>query len=144
MPITEQVEQVLGGPRVLRQRVRSIEDMASIVKRGLPFPSLLALSAHTHIDIPKIARVLMIPARTMARRRKTRRLSAAESDRLMRLARVVSHAIEVFGDADKAAGWLNEPNRLLKNTAPIDILDTDVGTHSVETILGRIEYGVFS
>ena len=144
MPIAEQVEQVLGGPSVLRQRVRSIEDMASIVKKGLPFPSLLALSARARIDIPKMGQVLMIPARTMARRRKTRRLSAAESDRLMRLARVVSRAIEVFGDSDKAAAWLNEPNRLLNNTAPIDVLDTDVGTHSVETILGRIEYGVFS
>lgn len=144
MPITEQIEQVLGGPGVLRRRIRSMDDMASIVKRGLPFPSLMALSACTQIDMQKMGQVLMIPARTMARRRKTRRLSAAESDRLMRLARVVSHAIEVFGDVDKAAAWLNEPNRLLKNAAPIDLLDTDVGTHSVETMLGRIDYGVFT
>jgi putative toxin-antitoxin system antitoxin component (TIGR02293 family) len=144
MQIAEQVEQVLGGPTVLRRRVRSVEDMTLIVKKGLPFSSLLALSASTHIDIHKMGQVLMIPARTMARRRKTRRLTAAESDRLMRFARVVSHAIEVFGDADKAAAWLNEPNRLLNHTAPIDVLDTDAGTHSVETILGRIDYGVFS
>ena len=144
MPIAEQIEQVLGGPGVLRGRIRSIGDMASIVKRGLPFPSLMALSACTQTDMQKMGQVLMIPARTMARRRKTRRLSAAESDRLMRLARVVSQAIEVFGDADKAAAWLHEPNRLLSNTAPIDVLDTDAGTHSVETILGRLDYGVFS
>lgn len=144
MRMAENLESVLGGYAVLRHRVRSIEDMNSMVKKGLPFPALLALSTRVHVDIAKMGQILMIPARTMARRRKMRRLTVEESDRLMRLARVFSRAIEVFGNSEKAAGWLNQPNRLLNNTAPIDVLDTDLGTHSVETILGRIEYGVFS
>ncbi len=144
MPMTEQLQEVLGGSSVFRRRLRSVDDMTSMIKQGLPFQSLLALSTRTQVDVNKMGRVLMIPARTMARRRKERRLTAAESDRLMRLARVFSRAIEVFGSSEKAAGWLNEPNRLLRNAAPIDVLDTDIGVHSVETILGRIEYGVFS
>ncbi|MEP7154089.1 MAG: antitoxin Xre/MbcA/ParS toxin-binding domain-containing protein [Nitrospira sp.] len=71
-------------------------------------------------------------------------MSTDESHRHVRLARIRAYAIDVFGHRDKAANWIQRPNRLLNNTAPIDALDTDIGTESVETILGHIEYGVFS
>lgn len=86
----------------------------------------------------------MIPMRTLARRRESKRLTAEESDRLVRLARVFTHAIDVFGDREKAATWLKRPNRVLHNMAPIDTLDTDLGVQEAETVLGRIEYGVYS
>lgn len=144
MPTAEHLEQVLGGYKTLRHHVHSLDDLRDLCRKGLPFPSLLSLSTFTRVDPVKMGQILMISARTMARRRRERRLTAQESDRLIRLARICARAIEVFGNTDKAAGWLNEPNRLLNNRMPIDVLDTDPGAHAVETILGRIEYGVFS
>jgi putative toxin-antitoxin system antitoxin component (TIGR02293 family) len=54
---------------------------------------------------------------------------------------VVERANAAFGDADKAARWLRRPTRALDGSAPLDLLDTDVGALRVETLLGRIEHG---
>ena len=40
--------------------------------------------------------------------------------------------------------WLQKPNRALGGAIPIDLLSSDLGADQVETILGRIEYGVYS
>ena len=80
----------------------------------------------------------------MARRKTEQRLTAQESDRLARLARILTYATEVFGTEEKASTWLTRPNRILGATAPIDLLDTDLGTQVVETMLGRIEHGVIA
>jgi uncharacterized protein (DUF2384 family) len=40
--------------------------------------------------------------------------------------------------------WLAAPNRALEGTAPLSLLDTDIGTQEVEAVLTRIEQGVFS
>jgi putative toxin-antitoxin system antitoxin component (TIGR02293 family) len=85
-----------------------------------------------------------MPARTLARRRSSRKLAADESDRLYRLARIAARAVGVFGTEDKASAWLRRPNRALGNELPIRLLDTDVGARQVEDILGRIEHGIVS
>lgn len=85
-----------------------------------------------------------LPARTLARRKKERRLRADESDRLLRLARVAAVAEDVLGAQDKAGRWLQKPNRALGGIAPLDLLDTDLGAEEVVTVLGRIEHGVYS
>ena len=70
-------------------------------------------------------------------------MSALESDRTVRLARMLAFANEVFGDREKAAHWLLTWNLVLC-TKPFDLLDTDPGIRAVETILGRIAWGIFS
>jgi putative toxin-antitoxin system antitoxin component (TIGR02293 family) len=85
-----------------------------------------------------------MPARTLARRRISRRLAADESDRLYRLARIAAQAFAVFGTEEKASTWLRRPNRALDHELPLRLLDTDLGTRQVEDILGRIEHGVVS
>jgi putative toxin-antitoxin system antitoxin component (TIGR02293 family) len=80
----------------------------------------------------------------MARRKEERRLSASESDRLYRLARIAARAEEVLGASEEARRWLVAPNRALGSVAPLSLLDTDEGARQVEAILGRLEHGVFS
>jgi len=57
---------------------------------------------------------------------------------------VIARAIQVFGSQDKATGWLDDPNLLLAGVTPRALLSTPEGRNSVLTVLGRIEYGVFS
>ena len=90
------------------------------------------------LSVPEAASVLQMPARTLARRRRSRRLAADESDRLYRLARIAAHAVSVFGSEDKAGTWLRRPNRALNGELPIQVLDTDVGAGQIEDLLGRI------
>jgi putative toxin-antitoxin system antitoxin component (TIGR02293 family) len=86
-----------------------------------------------------------IPRRTLTRRlAQHSRLTAAESDRAVRLAQVFSNAIDTLGDEEKAAAWLKTPNRALRGGRPLDQLDTDPGVREVETVLGRISYGIYS
>jgi len=87
--------------------------------------------------------VLGITGRTAQRRRQSGVLSAEESDRLYRLARVFEKAAEVFGSETSAASWLREPRAFFQGISPLALLGTDAGTQEVENEIGRIEYGVY-
>lgn len=71
-------------------------------------------------------------------------LTAEESAKVVRLARCISRASEVFKDLDSAIDWLKHANRVLGGVTPLSLLDTDVGMEAVSDLLGRIEHGVFS
>jgi putative toxin-antitoxin system antitoxin component (TIGR02293 family) len=88
---------------------------------------------------------LVVPRRTLARRRESgNRLSPEESDRAVRLARITAHAERVFGDDEKAHGWLREPSRTLGGTIPLDLLRTETGAQLVEQTLHRIDFGMLA
>jgi putative toxin-antitoxin system antitoxin component (TIGR02293 family) len=145
MSATEYVIDVLGGARVFRGRaVPTSTEMRDRIKEGLPYSSLESVRARLRLSLTEAASVLQMPARTLARRRSSRKLAADESDRLYRLARIAARAVGVFGTEDKASAWLRRPNRALGNELPIRLLDTDVGARQVEDILGRIEHGIVS
>lgn len=57
---------------------------------------------------------------------------------------VIARTVEVFGSVDKATGWLDDANLLLGGATPRSLLSTLEGREQVLTVLGRIDYGVFS
>lgn len=73
-----------------------------------------------------------------------RRLTLEQSDVVVRIAGAVAKAIDVLGDRKKAVRWLTASNRALGGEIPITLLDTSAGAHEVDTVLDRIEYGVYS
>jgi putative toxin-antitoxin system antitoxin component (TIGR02293 family) len=92
-----------------------------------------------------IASVLGIPERTMARRKATGRFSPVESERLLRVATVFEKAVELFeGDVPGAATWLTGPKAALGRQTPLAYSRTELGAREVESLIGRLEYGVFS
>ena len=139
-----QIVEALGGRNVLRERLADYRAVIERARAGLPYAALVAVAGRYAIPRETLARVLHLPARTHARRKKERRLRPDESDRLLRLSRVAAMAEEVLGAHDKAGRWLQKPNRALGGVVPIDLLDTDLGAQEVETILMRIEYSVYS
>ncbi len=142
---TSMIAEVLGGRKVLGKTVKKPDDLAQMVREGLPASSVTALAEKLTVSNASLSRQLGIPQRTMTRRLSQRsRLTAAESDRTVRLARVFANAVEMIGDEQKAVKWLGTPNRALGGRRPLDQLDTDVGARGVEDLLGRIAYGVYS
>jgi putative toxin-antitoxin system antitoxin component (TIGR02293 family) len=138
------IAETLGGTAVLRER---LTDYAAVIHRsraGLPHAALEAVSRRFGVPAAALAHAIDLPARTLARRKKERRLSATESDRLVRVARVAASAEAVLGDRQKAGRWLQKPNRALGRAVPLDLLGSDLGAGQIETILGRIEHGVHS
>lgn len=139
------IAEVLGGRKVLGKTVRKPDDLAQLVRRGLPAVSVIALAEKLHLGNSVLGQKLGIPQRTLTRRLShASRLTPAESDRTVRMARVYAHAVEMIGDEEKAIAWLGTPNRALGGDRPLDLLDTDLGARMVEDILGRIAYGVYS
>ncbi len=144
MVSTGRLVQTLGGKGVLRERQATYEAIIDKARAGLPYATLEAIATRFEIPQEILVRVLHLPPRTLARRKKSRRLSADESDRLLRLARVVARAEDVFGSQERAGAWLRGTVRALGGVRPLDLLDTDLGAQQVERILGRIEHGVYS
>lgn len=85
---------------------------------------------------------LVLPRKTLAHRRILGALTLEQSDRVRRLLRMIEEAEYTFDDAAKAHAWLRRPNKLLGGDAPLDRLDTDLGTRQIETLLGRIAQGI--
>ncbi len=135
------VIRTLGGPELVH--ARSLEQLRERLRAGLPFASLAAVASGFGLAGEDASAVLRIPARTLARRKRERRLSPEESDRLYRLGRIATLAEEVLGDRRKASQWLRAPNRALGNADPLSRLDTDLGAEQVEAILLRLSHGVF-
>jgi putative toxin-antitoxin system antitoxin component (TIGR02293 family) len=139
------IAEVLGGRKVLGKAVRQPDDLARLVRHGLPATSVTALARRLQLGNAALSRKLGIPQRTLSRRlSEGSPLTAAESDRTVRMARVYASAVEMIGDEDKAIEWLRTSNRALGGEKPLDLLDTDTGARMVEDILGRIAYGVYS
>jgi putative toxin-antitoxin system antitoxin component (TIGR02293 family) len=139
------IAEALGGKKVLGRSIKSFAELADLIRKGLPSGSLTVLGEKLDLKNAALSKKLGIPQRTLTRRlSRHSRLTAAESDRTVRLARVYATAVEMIGNISKAAEWLRTPNRALGGEIPIDQLDTDLGTKEVENILGRIAYGVYS
>lgn len=144
MVSTGRLVQALGGKAVLRQRPATYTAVIARTRAGLPYATLEAIATGFAIPLAVLVHILHLPPRTLARRKKSGRLSPGESDRLLRLARVVARAAEVLGSDERAGAWLRGPVRALGGVRPLDLLDTDLGAQQVEQVLGRIEHGVYS
>jgi putative toxin-antitoxin system antitoxin component (TIGR02293 family) len=141
---TEALVEALGGKKVFKRRIVNVDQLRETVKAGLPYASLEALIGKFGLAREEAAAALHLPQRTIARRKKEQKLQADESDRLLRLARVGAQAVATLGSEEKAVQWLRRPNRALGNRAPLDLIDSDIGTRQVEEVLGRIEHGNIS
>ncbi len=128
----------------LRQRVRDPLELAPIIRKGLPANAFTSVAARLDMSVQATAESLGLAKRTIARRiERNQPLDAEESERLVRLARVLAQATVVLGSVEKARRWVVKPNRALGGEVPLQLLDTDVGAGAVLEELGRIEHGVF-
>ncbi|MGA2673631.1 MAG: antitoxin Xre/MbcA/ParS toxin-binding domain-containing protein [Terracidiphilus sp.] len=144
MSIAEIVE-VLGGKKTFKQPIRQADDLVAQVRAGLPASTVSLLADVLFLQRAQVAKCLNIPARTLSRRLATKSLlTHDESDRTLRMARVVALANEVLGTEEKASRWMVAPNRALGGKRPFDQLDTELGVRSVEEILYAIAYGMYS
>jgi len=133
----QQIAQWLGirPPHTERQ-------MLEVVEQQLPTSSinrLLTLGlSRQEIDS------LVIPLRTLQHRRSKReKLTVGESDRVLRVARLLSQAEAIYGSRVRALHWLRQPTARLGNRAPLELVRTDTGSRIVEELLVQIDEGMF-
>lgn len=115
------------------------------VEEGFAYEAFERFQRNVELSTEALAGLVQIPRRTLARRREEGRLTAEESDRLLRASRLFGKALALFeGDLDAARTWFATPAPALARRTPLDVSGTEVGAHEVENLLGRLEHGVFS
>lgn len=137
---THTVIKDLGGKAVFHKHISSDVELVNIVHAGLPFRSLEHVLNERILSKEEVFK-LITPQRSLDRRRVSNKLSEEESDKLVRFLRVRAFAHQVLGDQE-AEIWLRTQNPLLEDKKPIDLLDSDVGARLVESLIGRIAYGI--
>lgn len=140
----QSAENVLGGKSVLGVKPQSSLDWIGMIREGIPAAAVESLLAAVRLSQSELAGALGIPERTLARRKREGVLNSEESSKLVRLARAIARANEVFDDPVAAVDWLKTPNAALRGNAPLSLFDTDIGAENVLDTLGRIEHGVFA
>ena len=121
--------------------VGSSMDMMRLVRRGLPIGAVQFVLDSGRLTLAELDQVVL-PRKTLANRRKLGSLTPEQSDRLVRVARVMAVAEETYGSQEKAGVWLRRPTTVLAGERPLHLLDTDEGAREVETLLGRISHGI--
>ncbi|HWB85314.1 MAG TPA: antitoxin Xre/MbcA/ParS toxin-binding domain-containing protein [Bryobacteraceae bacterium] len=122
-------------------RIRSGEELASLVEKRLPATTIRSLVRSGLSDAE--AYQLIVPRRTLAHRIARRQpLSKDESDKAVRVARIAAMAEEAFGDSERAWRWLRKPKRRFAGRTPLEMLATESGARLVEEMIVQFEYGM--
>jgi putative toxin-antitoxin system antitoxin component (TIGR02293 family) len=87
----------------------------------------------------------VVPRRILARRIKASEpLTEDETNRVLRIDRVICEADRVFGSSEKADRWLRYPNPKLGDKTPLSMTRSDAGARVIEEMLAQIDHGMFA
>jgi putative toxin-antitoxin system antitoxin component (TIGR02293 family) len=142
------VVDILGGPKVLKWKLRGPLDAHELLLRGLPGAALTYLVDGLVLlhDPVSLEKAVGISLRTFQRRKAdpSKLLSPEQSGRAWKFAEILAKATAVLGSRIEAEQWLEHPAIGLDQRRPFDLLATTAGVEIVENHLERIEYGVYT
>ena len=133
--------QILGGAEILGHQVKSDRDLEQVVYHGLPVATVKYVAGQIYAEGEKKYYEL-VPRTTLERRKKSGSLNHEESQKVERLARVFSFAIEVWGDKNKAREFMQKSHPMLDNRTPFEASLSELGARQVENVLGRLMFGI--
>src|SRR5437868_13774329 len=110
--------------KTVRAKAKHPTEMIRRIQKGLPFSDLKALQDSIDMPFEQLAAKLSISRSTLQRRKANGRLAPDESDKVMRCARLLEHATEVFGDIEKARARLKLPQPELGGAGPLEYAET--------------------
>lgn len=140
-----EVLEALGGLQAMKTAPNNTQEWVQRILAGIPARAAWAFKGNLGINNDQLGALLGLSRRSVNRLMPTTaRLPAVAGDRLYRSARLFALALDVFEDQAAATAWLKSPQRALGNAIPLTMATTDIGAREVETLLGRIEHGVYS
>jgi putative toxin-antitoxin system antitoxin component (TIGR02293 family) len=140
---------LLGGREVITEEIRTPLDTHRVIRQGLPRQSVITLlqSLSANHDPVVVANAMGMSVRTTQRLKKAlpdEPISPEQSDRVWQFAEVLTQATAVFGTLEDAEQWLETAAPALDGAKPIDLLSSQPGVEMVQTLLSRIEHGVYT
>lgn len=120
----------------------SESDRIKRIKAGFSIDVADAAKQTFRMTTQGLGQLLNVSVATYERRRRdSRPLDAAASERLDRIAEVALLAEEVFEDKQAASEWMSSPNKALAGGTPVMHCDTAIGAQQVRRILHALEWG---
>lgn len=139
---------ILGLRRSLGHGPATLFAVHDALLEGLPAAALGRAVQHFAAlrDQRVFESVLAISTRTFQRLKETptRKLDAEVSGRLWRFTEIVTRAADVLGSEEAAERWMATPAMALDQRRPIDLMATTTGSGLVETLLDRMDHGVYT
>jgi putative toxin-antitoxin system antitoxin component (TIGR02293 family) len=135
IPLLKRLEEALGG-----ERLRNDHDLVRVVEARLPLTALEALRSAGLTDDEIYS--LVLPRRTLSHRvSKGERLSRDESDRVVRILRIITFGERLFHEPDRFWRWFRSPMRRIDSRSPLEMLQTEAGARVVEELLIGLDEG---
>ncbi len=125
--------------------LRSVSDRQLIqaIESQLPLEALTRLKKHG-ISSNEVYALIINPRTLKHRRTKRQPLSKEESERAVRVGRILATAQAVWGDEEAALKWMRTPKRRFEGRSPMEMLSTETGGRLVEEMLVQIDEGMFA
>jgi putative toxin-antitoxin system antitoxin component (TIGR02293 family) len=135
IPLLKRLEEILDA-----ERLRSERDLVRLIEEGLSTKVVQRLRTLGLTDEEIYQGVL--PRRTLTHRMARREpLNREESDRVVRIARIVAFGERIFGERERFWRWFRAPKRQFDGRSPLAMLATEAGARLVEEDLGAIDHG---
>jgi len=109
---------------------------------GLDFQEFEALRRQLDLSLEELSVRLGLSRAIIEKRKATGRLTPDESGKVVCFARLLGHAVHLFGGIEEARRWLKAPQRILHGAVPLDYAKTDLGAAEVENLLTQLDYGI--
>ena len=137
----EQAYKMLGGKIALMSNLDSSLD---VIRKGLPIAMVDTAIKLLDMNKNQFPPLIGLNLRSLQRKKKVeeQRLTSIQSERTLMIIALLAQGEEYFGDRKSTIKWLNEPSIAFGQKAPIDMLDTVVGTEAVADTLNRLAYGM--
>jgi putative toxin-antitoxin system antitoxin component (TIGR02293 family) len=130
-------------PQIFEYPAGGSAELIRTVEEGLPL-NCLDMLREWGLTFTEVGE-LVIPPRTLKHRKaKGERLTTEETERFLRVVRVLQLAERVFGDRRKALGWLRTRDEQMDNRVTIELLGTEAGARRVEGQIWAIDEGMFT
>ncbi|MCH7524874.1 MAG: DUF2384 domain-containing protein [Bacteroidetes bacterium] len=121
-------------------------DRIAIIRKGLPYTTVEAISKQSSLPISKVLNFLGIAQTTYNKNKRAKILmSGRNSEAILLMAEVLEYGDLVFNhETEKFNRWLKKTNISIGNVTPESLFDTLSGIQVVRNCLNRIEYGNFA
>lgn len=118
-------------------------ELALLPEKGLPLTAVESLKDQG-LTFTEISDIVISPRTLKHRKSRKEKLSSVETDRALRVARIVDLADKVFGSRMKALLWLRSTDDRLDNRTPMQMLVNESGGRLVESMLWQIDEGIYT
>jgi len=133
-------------PSFFSAKIQSLSDrdILKVINKGISKKELDNTMLMMDFSLNAMPALLPISSRTFRRINEDSYLNTEQNERIVERIKLYQYGVAVFGYLSKFRGWIDSEVIALGNKIPREFLDTSLGISILKTILGRIEYGVYS